>query len=410
MSSRRDGCRRSRTTCRAPRRLAGADDPGSRHRLARLGAPARSRSAAATAASRSTTAAPGARRRAARPVRPRADGRRRDRGARRRGHRARARDRRVDGRRDRADHRRAAPRPRPLARARVHRVPAPRVAPRAARRVGRRGRRARDGARSPTTACAGSSARASQRRFGVLAQRARALVLQQPPEPFVAQVDAILDAPDDLRFELRDDHAPDARDHRLAGHAHAARRRRGARRADPARAAATCSRRRARPDGRGAERVQRRGAALPRRDRRRGREPAAPRPVALGRIGRRLVSWLRSTRPSTRRRRPRGHVGVELVGAGRAPRRPSPRGRARPPSAASTAPFADASRARLVEPLGVELAAEQVAQRRVVRRARRSPAACRRLRAGRCRPACRARPRCAVTSSTSSTIWKHMPR
>lgn len=41
-----------------------------------------------------------------------------------------------------------------------------------------------------------------RRRFGLWLNLLARIVLQQPPGPFIAQVQAILDAPDDLRFEL----------------------------------------------------------------------------------------------------------------------------------------------------------------------------------------------------------------
>lgn len=41
-----------------------------------------------------------------------------------------------------------------------------------------------------------------RKRFGVWLNLLARIVLQSPPEPFVAQVQAILDAPDELRFEL----------------------------------------------------------------------------------------------------------------------------------------------------------------------------------------------------------------
>lgn len=41
-----------------------------------------------------------------------------------------------------------------------------------------------------------------RRRFGVWLNLLARILLQMPPEPFIAQVRAILDAPDDLRFEL----------------------------------------------------------------------------------------------------------------------------------------------------------------------------------------------------------------
>lgn len=42
-----------------------------------------------------------------------------------------------------------------------------------------------------------------RRRFGVWLNLLARIVVQQPPEPFIAQVEAILGASDDLRFELR---------------------------------------------------------------------------------------------------------------------------------------------------------------------------------------------------------------
>ena len=156
-----------------------------------------------------------------------------------------------------------------VAGARVHRVPPPRLAARAARGVGRRRRRARH-------------ARAGGRRRHAVARRAAAAA----PVRRVAQ-----------RARPRA-HADDARAVRRAGATRSSmpatscasscrrsrvptlvitgsqdtltprRRRRGARRADPDAAALRAQRRRARPHGRGAERVQRRGAPLPRRGRR----------------------------------------------------------------------------------------------------------------------------------------------
>ena len=41
-----------------------------------------------------------------------------------------------------------------------------------------------------------------RRRFGIWLNLIARVVLQQPPEPFVAQVRAILDAPDSLRLQL----------------------------------------------------------------------------------------------------------------------------------------------------------------------------------------------------------------
>ena len=262
---------RSRTT-----RGAGATarrvllDPGPRHGQPRAGRSSAGPSAAATAASRPTTAGPARRDAPAGPVRPLADGRGRDRGARRRRHRARARRRRVDGWRDRADHRRAAPRARALADARVHRVPPPRLAPRAARRSG------------PRSSTSARHARADRRRHALahrpapaaplrrLDQRARARAhADEARSRSSRRSSAILRDADELRDELHTITAPtlvitgsqdtltpvgDAEE--LAE-------------LIPTLAPLRAARRRARPHGRGAERVQRRRAALPRRGRRR---------------------------------------------------------------------------------------------------------------------------------------------
>lgn len=47
-----------------------------------------------------------------------------------------------------------------------------------------------------------------RRRFGVWINLLARIVLQSPPEPFVSQIHAILDMPDDLRFELKHITAP----------------------------------------------------------------------------------------------------------------------------------------------------------------------------------------------------------
>ena len=112
------------------------------------------------------------------------------------------------------------------------------------------------------------------RRFGVFVNVLARVLVQTKPHAFVAQVDAILDAQRRAAVRAAAGHRADARRHRLAGHAHAARRRRGARGADHDVAALRAARRRARPHGRGAERVQRRRAEVPRRD----RPPASARP------------------------------------------------------------------------------------------------------------------------------------
>jgi 3-oxoadipate enol-lactonase len=46
------------------------------------------------------------------------------------------------------------------------------------------------------------------KRFGIWINLLARIVLQQPPEPFIAQIRAILDTSDDLRFELRHLEAP----------------------------------------------------------------------------------------------------------------------------------------------------------------------------------------------------------
>ena len=234
-------------------------------------------------------------RRAARPVRPGADGRGRDRGARRRRHRTRARRRRVDGWRHRADHRRAAPR----ARARRSRSPAPRAATTTgAASCSRSGPRSSASAACArwrrTTACAGSIGPRLQRRFGVLDQRARpradadearAVRRAGRRDPRRAATSCAPSCPRSPSPTLvitgsQDTLTP-------------ARRRRGARRADPDVAALRAARRRARPHGRGAERLQRRRAALPRRGRRnaarrRGSRSRARNRVARARVRRRV--------------------------------------------------------------------------------------------------------------------------
>ena len=53
-----------------------------------------------------------------------------------------------------------------------------------------------------TTACAGSIGPRLQRRFGVWINVLARVLMQTKPEPFVAQVHAILDASDELRHEL----------------------------------------------------------------------------------------------------------------------------------------------------------------------------------------------------------------
>ena len=184
--------------------------------------------------------------------------------ARRRGCGPGPRGRRVDGRRDRPDHRRPPPATGPA------RSSSP--APRAATTTWRREllQEWADAVDEGGMAALGDEALEwlvgprLRKRFGIWLNLLARIVLQPPPEPFIAQVGAILDATDDLRLELVNDPRAHARDHRLAGLAHAGRRRRGARRADPARPPRGARRRRARAHGRGAERVQRRGAALPR--------------------------------------------------------------------------------------------------------------------------------------------------
>ena len=263
-----------------------------------------------------------------------------------------------------------------------------------------------------------------RKRFGIWMNLLARIVLQQPPEPFIAQVGAILDATDELRFELVQRPRPHARDHRLAGLAHARRRRRGARRADPARPARGAQRRGARPHGRGAERVQRRGAATSSLDVD-GLDAAIDEP-------RRRVRLTHSSRRAERRQSARtcresavlavagdevvdeaadaaDDLGVEALGRGehlvgacglvacRAERGVDRAVRRR-------------ELARLVDLVVVELAAEQLAQRRACDSSAKITGSVytpsmRSLPAG--LPSDASEP---VTSSTSSTIWKHMPR
>ena len=97
-------------------------------------------------------------------------------------------------------------------------------------------------AMAETTACAGSIGPRLQRRFGVFDQRARPRArCRRSREPFIAQVGAILDAmPDDMRNELHTITAPTLVITGSQDTPHAARRRRGAGRADLRRRASTC--------------------------------------------------------------------------------------------------------------------------------------------------------------------------
>ena len=76
--------------------------------------------------------------------------------------------------------------------ARVHRVPAPRVAPRAARRMGERRERAAAWPASWTTRMRWLIGPRLQRRFGVFVNVLARVLVQTKPHAFVAQVDAIL--------------------------------------------------------------------------------------------------------------------------------------------------------------------------------------------------------------------------
>ena len=194
----------------------------------------------------------------------RADGRRRDRRARRRRRRDGPRRRRVDGRGDQPDPRPHLPRAGALADAGVHVVPQPPVAARAARRAGaprpasgawasmtQRGRPLGDRpAVVPAAACRRSAGSARSPSGG-------------PTHAFAAQVDAILAADETLAERLGAIEVPDARRRRQPGHPHAARRQRGARRADPDRRAGRHQRRRPRADDRARLDVQPRAARLP---------------------------------------------------------------------------------------------------------------------------------------------------
>ncbi len=120
-------------------RCAARDDPGPRHGLPGLGAPApRLRPPLPLHHDRQPGRRPDRSR--TRALLARAHGRRRRRRPRRRADRPGPRDGRLDGRRDHPDHRGPPPRPHPVPDPGLHRVPPPRVAPRAARRVGRRRR------------------------------------------------------------------------------------------------------------------------------------------------------------------------------------------------------------------------------------------------------------------------------
>ena len=59
-----------------------------------------------------------------------------------------------------------------------------------------------------TRPSSGSSGPRLRKRFGIWLNLLARILLQQPPEPFIAQVGAILDAPDELRFELETSVSP----------------------------------------------------------------------------------------------------------------------------------------------------------------------------------------------------------
>ena len=214
------------------RRNAGADDPGPRHERAGLGAAARRvRSAAPLHRDRQPRHRP--LRRAARPVRPRADGRT----TRSRCSTPRASSARTSSaRRWAASSRRSSACCTPIAcsrwRSRAPRAGTTTGAASCSRNgpsvVTERGMRALtdDGhALAHRPAPAAPVRRVRQR----ARPRARC---RRSPQPFAAQVDAILAMPDEHARRAAHDHRADARDHRFAGHAHPARRRRGAGRAD----------------------------------------------------------------------------------------------------------------------------------------------------------------------------------
>ena len=123
-----------------------------------------------------------------------------------------------------------------------------------------------------------------QRRFGVFVNVLARVLVQTKPHAFVAQVDAILDASDELRFALPQVTAPtlvvtgsqdtltplgDAEE--LAELITTSR--------------LYVLRARARAHGRGPERVQRRRLEVPRRDRPRRGRPQGTQESAVGRLG-----------------------------------------------------------------------------------------------------------------------------
>ena len=158
------------------------------------------------------------------------------------------------------------------------------------------------------------------RRFGVFVNVLARVLVQTKPHAFVAQVAGDPRPQRRAAVRVAAGHRADARRHRFAGHAHAARRRRGARGADHHVAPLRHARRRARAHGRGPERVQRRGAARsstrstarPRRPPRNQPEPSvrstSPRSVraargdALATTRSRRRGTRRPTGPATRRR------------------------------------------------------------------------------------------------------------
>ena len=157
------------------------------------------------------------------------------------------RRRRVDGRRDHPDRRAAAPRAGALAHARVHVVPQPPVAPRAARRLGRRPR--------PSAGMGAMTAEAARwvigpRSFRRICRRSAGsgpLALRRPAAR-VRRPGARRSSPPTTTMaeRARRRSGADAGDRRQPGHPHAARRQRGAGRADPDRRAGGDQRRRAR--------------------------------------------------------------------------------------------------------------------------------------------------------------------
>ena len=151
------------------------------------------------------------------------------------------------------------------------------------------------------------------------------------------------------------------------------RRRRGARRDDPLRAAGRAARRRPRPHGRVAQRLQRRRARLPRPTVERPRRRVSCEPAARRAAYRSQCAERRPGEPTCQRRRRGVDEPAAAHTSGSSPSAPASASPALAawsralPSAASIAPFAARETPHLGELLGVERVAEQLAQRRARR-------------------------------------------